>query len=51
MPSASVPIRPGRSCGSKADKDPTEWLPPYADYWCTYVTNWVTDKTRYNGTP
>ncbi|MEU9157950.1 HNH endonuclease family protein [Streptomyces sp. NPDC048417] len=32
---------------SKADKDPTEWLPPYAGYWCTYVTNWVADKTRY----
>jgi hypothetical protein len=32
---------------SKADKDPTEWLPPYAPYWCTYVTNWVADKTRY----
>ncbi|MEV5842231.1 HNH endonuclease family protein [Streptomyces sp. NPDC051985] len=32
---------------SKADKDPAEWLPPYAGYWCTYVTNWVADKTRY----
>ncbi|MEU2625142.1 hypothetical protein ABZ642_44780 [Streptomyces sp. NPDC007157] len=32
---------------SKADKDPTEWLPPYAGYWCTYVTDRVADKTRY----
>ncbi|MGW7244581.1 HNH endonuclease family protein [Streptomyces sp. NPDC054804] len=32
---------------SKADKDPTGWLPPYAGYWCTYVTDWVADKTRY----
>ncbi|MFG2961498.1 DUF1524 domain-containing protein [Streptomyces sp. NPDC048291] len=32
---------------SKADKDPAEWLPPYAGYWCTYVTNWVADKLRY----
>ncbi|MGW1878793.1 HNH endonuclease family protein [Streptomyces sp. NPDC001975] len=32
---------------SKADKDPTEWLPPYAGYGCTYVTDWVADKTRY----
>ncbi|MEU2624617.1 HNH endonuclease family protein [Streptomyces sp. NPDC007157] len=32
---------------SKADRDPTEWLPPYAGYWCTYVTDWVADKTRY----
>ncbi|MGW1878758.1 GmrSD restriction endonuclease domain-containing protein [Streptomyces sp. NPDC001975] len=32
---------------SKADKDPTEWLPPYVTDWCTYVTDWVADKTRY----
>ncbi|MFI6249028.1 HNH endonuclease family protein [Streptomyces sp. NPDC051016] len=32
---------------SKADKDPAEWMPPYVGYWCTYVTNWVADKTRY----
>ncbi|MGW7244648.1 HNH endonuclease family protein [Streptomyces sp. NPDC054804] len=32
---------------SKADKDPTDWLPPSDGYRCTYVTDWVTDKTRY----
>jgi hypothetical protein len=32
---------------SKADKDPIHWLPPYAGYWCTYVTSWIADKTRY----
>ncbi|MGW7244242.1 HNH endonuclease family protein [Streptomyces sp. NPDC054804] len=32
---------------SKADKDPTEWMPPYAPYWCDYVTDWVADKPRY----
>ncbi|MFG2367677.1 hypothetical protein ACGFY3_39635 [Streptomyces mirabilis] len=32
---------------SKADKDPTQWLPPYAGYGCTYVTSWIADKTRY----
>ncbi|MFE5034400.1 DUF1524 domain-containing protein [Streptomyces sp. NPDC056683] len=32
---------------SKTDKDPTEWLPPYSLYRCTYVTNRVADKTRY----
>ncbi|MEU9413065.1 HNH endonuclease family protein [Streptomyces sp. NPDC048281] len=32
---------------SKADKDPTDWLPPYTPYWCDYVTDWVADKTRY----
>ena len=23
------------------------WLPPYAGYWCTYGTNWIADKMRY----
>ncbi|MGW3450289.1 GmrSD restriction endonuclease domain-containing protein [Streptomyces sp. NPDC001076] len=32
---------------SKADEDPTDWLPPYAPYGCRYVTHWIADKTRY----
>ncbi|MFJ8153945.1 HNH endonuclease family protein [Streptomyces sp. NPDC094468] len=32
---------------SKADKDPTDWLPSSVGYQCEYVTNWVADKTRY----
>ncbi|MGZ0200603.1 HNH endonuclease family protein [Streptomyces sp. RM1] len=32
---------------SKADQDPTTWLPPAAGYRCTYVTDWVADKTRW----
>ncbi|MEU9381261.1 HNH endonuclease family protein [Streptomyces sp. NPDC048279] len=32
---------------SKADKDPTDWLPSSAGYQCEYVTSWVADKTRY----
>lgn len=32
---------------SKADKDPSEWLPPYEGYRCQYVADWVADKTRY----
>ncbi|MFI5801128.1 HNH endonuclease family protein [Streptomyces sp. NPDC051677] len=32
---------------SKADQDPSTWLPPYAGHWCQYVTDWVADKTRY----
>lgn len=32
---------------SKADKDPSEWLPPYEGYRCQYVTDWIADKTRY----
>ena len=32
---------------SKADKDPGEWLPPYAGYHCQYNTDWIADKTRW----
>ena len=32
---------------SKADKDPSQWLPPFAGYQCRYVTDWITDKTRW----
>ncbi|MEU9273028.1 hypothetical protein AB0E04_47800 [Streptomyces sp. NPDC048251] len=33
---------------SKSDQDPSTWLPPYASYWCQYVTDWIADKTRYS---
>ncbi|MFJ8143311.1 HNH endonuclease family protein [Streptomyces sp. NPDC096013] len=32
---------------SKADKDPSEWLPPYGGYRCQYDTDWIADKTRW----
>ncbi|MFJ8143331.1 HNH endonuclease family protein [Streptomyces sp. NPDC096013] len=32
---------------SKADKDPSEWLPPYVGYRCQYDTDWIADKTRW----
>ncbi|MFE9243825.1 HNH endonuclease family protein [Nocardiopsis sp. NPDC006938] len=32
---------------SKADKDPSQWLPPAADTHCRYVTEWTTVKTRW----
>src|SRR5690348_7609083 len=32
---------------SKADQDPTTWLPPAEGYRCLYVTDWVADKTRW----
>ncbi|MFF5010890.1 HNH endonuclease family protein [Streptomyces phaeochromogenes] len=32
---------------SKADRDPSEWLPPHAGYQCQYDTDWVADKTRW----
>jgi hypothetical protein len=32
---------------SKADQDPSTWLPPAAGYRCQYASDWVADKTRY----
>ncbi|MFK0172614.1 HNH endonuclease family protein [Streptomyces sp. NPDC090306] len=32
---------------SKADQDPATWLPPAGDWICTYVTDWITVKTRW----
>jgi hypothetical protein len=36
-----------RSNRSKADQDPSTWLPPAAGYRCAYVTDWIADKTRW----
>lgn len=33
---------------SKADQDPSTCLPPATGYRCTYVTDWVADKTRWD---
>lgn len=33
---------------SKADQDPATWMPPAAGYRCTYATDWITIKTRWN---
>lgn len=33
---------------SKSDQDPAEWLPTNKDYLCTYVTNWIAIKVRWN---
>ncbi|MFF7966786.1 HNH endonuclease family protein [Streptomyces sp. NPDC007903] len=32
---------------SKADQDPSTWLPTAVGYRCTYVTDWIADKTRW----
>jgi len=32
---------------SKSDKDPSNWLPPRAEYRCTYVAEWVAIKARW----
>ncbi|WP_439674130.1 HNH endonuclease family protein [Embleya sp. MST-111070] len=33
---------------SKADQDPSTWLPPYEGARCTYLTDWVIVKTKYD---
>ncbi|WP_432091471.1 HNH endonuclease family protein [Streptomyces sp. NRRL F-5630] len=32
---------------SKADQDPTTWMPPAPGYRCQYASDWVADKTRW----
>ncbi|MFK4103191.1 HNH endonuclease family protein [Streptomyces sp. NPDC019531] len=32
---------------SKSDQDPATWQPPAAGYRCTYATDWVAVKTRW----
>lgn len=32
---------------SKADRDPAEWMPPYAEYACEYTANWIAMKMRW----
>jgi hypothetical protein len=36
-----------RSNRSKADQDPADWMPPSTGYRCTYATDWITIKTRW----
>ena len=38
----------GSSNRSKSDQDPAEWMPTNNNYWCTYLENWVSIKTRWN---
>jgi len=32
---------------SKGDRDPAEWMPPSADYRCTYLRQWIGVKYRW----
>ena len=32
---------------AKSDMDPAEWMPPFADYRCTYVATWIAVKWRW----
>ncbi|MGW5768735.1 HNH endonuclease family protein [Streptomyces longwoodensis] len=33
---------------SKADQDPTTWMPPAEGYRCQYATDWIADKFRWS---
>ena len=33
---------------SKGDRDPSEWRPPDEGQWCTYITDWLTVKLRWD---
>lgn len=45
-PEALIAVSAG-SNRSKSDRDPGEWRPPSVDYWCTYVSDWVTVKVAW----
>ncbi|MFJ2217331.1 HNH endonuclease family protein [Streptomyces sp. NPDC101062] len=32
---------------SKADQDPTTWLPPFEGYRCQYIAGWIATKIRW----
>jgi hypothetical protein len=31
----------------KGERDPSNWLPPRQEYWCTYLGDWVAIKVRW----
>ena len=33
---------------SKSDRDPSNWIPPQKSYICTYLSEWVAIKARWN---
>lgn len=33
---------------SKSDQDPATWQPPAEGYRCTYATDWIAVKTRWD---
>lgn len=44
---ASLVAVTARSNRSKADQDPSEWLPPAAEVHCRYAAEWVATKLRW----
>ena len=45
--SAVLKVMDDSTNAAKGDKDPSEWLPPNANYHCSYVKNWIKVKTLY----
>ncbi len=37
-----------RSNRTKGDRDPSNWMPQLASYWCTYVGDWISIKARWS---
>ncbi|GAA3085227.1 HNH endonuclease family protein [Streptomyces rectiviolaceus] len=45
---ASLVAVTGRAIRSKADQDPSQWLPPLPAAHCRYVSEWVATKLRWD---
>ena len=46
-PRALIAVTAGQN-RSKSDKDPSNWIPPEKSYTCTYLSEWVAIKARWN---
>ena len=46
-PRALIAVTAGQN-RSKSDKDPSNWIPPQKSYTCTYLSEWVAIKARWN---
>ena len=46
-PRALIAVTAGQN-RSKSDNDPSNWIPPQKSYVCTYLSEWVAIKARWN---
>lgn len=46
-PRALIAVTAGQN-RSKSDRDPSNWIPPQKSYICTYLSEWVAIKARWN---
>ena len=46
-PRALIAVTAGQN-RSKSDRDPSNWIPPQKSYTCTYLSEWVAIKARWN---